>query len=60
MPAGEARDLSAQALEIGDEEFDRSFGDGGGKWRLTSRADRFLHVLSLVRGREGCLGSLSH
>ena len=59
LPAGEARDLSAQALESGAEGFDGRFGDGEGKWRLTVSADRALHVLSLVRSPRGYLASLS-
>ena len=59
LPAGEARDLSAQSLEGGDDAFSGRFGDGEGKWRLTLSADRELHVLSLVRSRGGYLASLS-
>ena len=59
VPAGEARDLGAQALESGGEGFSGSLGDGEGKWRLTVHSDRVLHVLSLVRSREGYLASLS-
>ena len=59
VPAGEARDLSAQALESGADGFEGSFGDGEGKWRLTVNADRALYVLSLVRSRWGYLASLS-
>ena len=59
LPAGEALDLSTQALESGADGFEGSFGDGEGKWRLTVSADRALHVLSLVRSRWGYLASLS-
>ena len=59
LPAGEARDLSVQALESGAEGFDGRFGDGEGRWRLAVSADRALHVLSLVRSRRGYLASLS-
>lgn len=59
LPAGEARDLSAQALESGAEGFDGRFGDGEGRWRLAVSADRALHVLNLVRSRRGYLASLS-
>ena len=59
LPAGEARDLSAQALESGADGFDGRFGDGEGKWRLTVGADRILRVLSLLRSQRGYLASLS-
>ena len=59
LPAGEARELSALALESGGDGFEGSFGAGEGKWRLTVRADRALHVLSLLRSRWGYLASLS-
>ena len=59
VPAGEARDLTAQALESGGEEFDGRFGDGAGKWRLTVSTDQGLHVLSLIHESGGYLGSLS-
>ena len=60
VPPGEARDLSAQALESGGEDFDGRFGDGAGKWRLNVTVGRALHVLSLIQGRGGYLGSLFH
>ena len=59
LPPGEARDLSAQALESGGEAFDGHFGDGHGKWRLTVSVERALHVLSLIKGPGGYLGSFS-
>lgn len=57
VPAEEAIHLSAQALESGGGDFEGSFGDGEGKWRLLVSADRELHVLSLLHGRMGYLGS---
>ena len=60
IPAGTALEVSARALEGGDDDFEGSLGDGEGKWRLTVRSERFLHVLSLIRGRGGYLASLSH
>ena len=59
LPAGEARDLSAQALESGGDGFEGRFGDGEGKWRLEVHSDRVLYVLSLVRSRWGYLSSFS-
>ena len=59
VAAGTAVELSAQALERGGEGFEGRLGDAVGKWRLTVRSERFLHVLSLVRGRGGYLASLS-
>ena len=59
VAAGTAVELSAQALERGGAGFQGRLGDGAGKWRLTVRSERFLHVLSLVRGRGGYLASLS-
>lgn len=47
--------LSALALESGCDDFERSFGDGEGKWSLEVSADRALHVLSLLRSRWGYL-----
>ena len=60
VAAGTAIEVSAQALDGGDGAFDGSLGDGEGKWRLTVHTEHFLHVLSLLRGREGYLSSLSH
>ena len=59
LGAGEARDLTAAALESGGEDFNGRFGDGEGKWRLSVSADRALHVLSLLLGRDSYLTSLS-
>ena len=58
LPAGDARDLNALALERGGDGFEGSFGDGEGKWRLQVSADRALHVLSLLRSRWGYLASV--
>ncbi len=59
VAAGAAIELSAQALERGAATIDGRLGDGEGKWRLTVRSERALHVLSLVRGQGGYLASLS-
>ena len=59
VPSGQARELSARALESGSDNFQGRLGDGVGKWRLSISADRPLYVLSLVKGFEGYLASLS-
>lgn len=59
LAAGTAVELSARMLERGGESFEGHLGDGAGKWRLTVRSERILHVLSLIRGRGGYLASLS-
>ena len=59
VPAGQARNLGALALESGGEGFEGSFGDVEGKCRLTVSADRAVLVLSLVRSRWGYLASVS-
>ena len=59
VPSGEARELSARALESGNDDFEGRLGDGVGKWRLSVSTDQPLYVLSLVRGFNGYLASLS-
>ena len=59
VAAATAVELSAQALERGGEGSQGRLGDRVGKWRLTVRSERFLHVLILVRGHGGYLASLS-
>ena len=59
LPAGEARVLTAQALEAGGSEFEGRFGDGAGKWRVWVTADRALRVMSLLDGPTGNLTNLS-
>ena len=59
VPAGKARMVSAQTLEIGGEEINGSLGDGTGKWRLLVEADRPIHVLSLLESPTGHLTNLS-
>ena len=51
------RELSARALESGDDDFEGCLGDGVGKWRLSVSADQPLYVLSLVRGLNGYLAT---
>ena len=59
VPSGEARELSARALENGSDDIEGRLGDGVGKWRLSVSADQPLYVLSLVRGPNGYVASLS-
>ena len=59
LRSGEARTLTAQALESGGPGLDGSLGDGKGKWQLFVSADRALHVMSLLRSPTGHLANLS-
>ena len=59
LPAGEARTLSAQALEAGGSEFAGRFGDGAGKWRVWVTAERAVQVMSLLESPTGNLTNLS-
>ena len=58
LPAGQARTLSAQALEAGGDGFKGRFGDGAGKWQVFVSADRPLQVMSLLSS-TGSLHNLS-
>ena len=58
LPAGEARTLSAQALESGGEGFEGSFGDGAGKWQVFVSAGRPIQVMSLLAS-AGNLSNIS-
>ena len=59
VPAGKARMVSAQTLEIGGEEINGSLGDGTGKWRLFIEADGPIQVVSLLESPTGHLTNLS-
>ena len=59
LPAGQARRVTAQQLEAGDDALAGSFGDGSGKWRLVVRADQPLRVMNLLQSRTGNLTNLS-
>ena len=48
LPAGQARTLSAQALEAGGDGFEGRFGDGAGKWQVFVSAGRPIQVMSLL------------
>ena len=59
LAAGAAEKLTAAELEAGDPRFSGRLGDGAGKWRLAVRADRDIHVLSLLESPTGNLTNLS-
>ena len=60
LGSGEARTLTAQALESGDEEvLTGSLGDGHNKWQLFVSADGPIHVMSLLRSPTAHLSNLS-
>ena len=56
---GEAREVSAQALESGGDGLTGSLGDGTGKWQLFVEADGAIEVMSLLRSPTGHLANLS-
>ena len=59
LPAGGARQVTAQALEAGGAGLRGRLGDGHGKWQLHVRADGDIEVLSLMRTPSGHLTNLS-
>ena len=59
LPAGGARQMSAQALEEGSVDFSGRLGDGRGKWQLFVRADGNIEVGSGVQTPSGHLTNLS-
>ena len=59
LPAGGARQVSAQALEAGDAGFSGRLGDGAGKWQLFVSADGEIEVVSLMSTPTGHLTNLS-
>ena len=59
VPAGEARTLTAAALEAGGAAFEGALGDGAGKWRLAVASDVPVSVMSLLRSPGGHLTNLS-
>lgn len=58
LPAGEAREITAQHLESGDG-LDGQFGDGSGKWRLFLAATAPIGVVNLLQSPTGNLTNLS-
>ena len=59
LPAGGARQVSAQALESGDTGLSGRLGDGEGKWQLFVGADGDIEVVSLMSTPTGHLTNLS-
>ena len=59
LAAGEARTLTAQALESGGDGLVGSLGDGSGKWQLFVSADGAVEVVNLLRSPTGHLANLS-
>ena len=59
LGAGEARTLTAQALESGSDGLVGSLGDGTGKWQLFVSADAAIEVVNLLRSPTGHLANLS-
>ena len=59
LAPGEARTLTAQALESGGEDMTGSLGDGKGKWQLLVSAGGALEVMSLLASPTGHLSNLS-
>ena len=59
LAPGEARALTAQALESGGDGLDGRLGDGAGKWQLFVSADAPIDVMNLLKSRTGHLANLS-
>ena len=59
LAAGEARSVTAQALEQGDHGLVGRLGDGQGRWRLAVAADQPIEVLNLLRQTDGQVANLS-
>ena len=59
LAPGEARDVSAQALEAGGEGLVGGLGDGSGKWQLFIAAGGAIEVMSLLESPMGHLSNLS-
>ena len=59
VPAGAAREISAQDLESGGEDLTGALGDGKGKWRLSVVSEQPVRALSLLRSPTGHITNLS-
>ena len=61
LPAGEARMITAQQLESGDDDegLTGRFGAGTGKWTLDVSSEQSIQVMSLLLSEDGNLANLS-
>ena len=59
VPAGGARKVTAQDLEMGAVDLDGNLGDGAGKWSLFVTSDEPVQVMSLMGTPTGHLTNLS-
>ena len=59
LQPGEARMVTAQQLEAGDDTLTGALGEGTGKWRLLVTANQAIQVMSLLRSPTGHLSNLS-
>lgn len=59
LPAGHARTIDAEQLEMGHTELTGRLGDGAGKWQLRLDADQPVRVLNLLLSANGNLTNLS-
>ena len=59
LPAGAARNLTAEQLESGGSGLRGALGDGVGKWRLSVEADRSIMAMSLLESPTRHITNLS-
>ena len=59
VPAGGAREVSAEALEAGSGGLTGALGDGKGKWRLSVMSEKPVRVVSLLQSPTGHVTNLS-
>ena len=59
LSADEARTISAQQLESGDDDLTGRLGDGSGKWTLFVSSEQSIQVVNLLQSPDGNLANLS-
>ena len=59
LDSGTAREITAEALESGDDDFDGMLGDGSGKWRLAVESEQSIVAMSLLESPTDHLTNLS-